>query len=243
MKPAIAVVALACTLLFGAGALAQRHYSFEEACRNAGQTTGACAPQAKQVQPMGCLKLEGHAFHPEKTAGDCVQTTLSPVLDAEILVELIGLENVDKINQLKLTIGRSAGINNAIAGFHNGSRMIIHDPQWAKAATAESYLVLGHEIGHHFCGHTLKTFEGRPQEKELEADRFSGASLKRFEIYHRRAFLADGLKAAARLYSDEGSRSHPPRAARIEAIRLGYNSGSPCGSLAPGIPGYSPQPR
>ena len=242
MKPAIATLALGCTFLFSATALAQRHYSFEEACRNAGQTTGPCAPQAKQAQPMGCLKLKGHAFHPEKSAADCLQTTLSPVLDAEILVELIGLENVDKINRLKLTIGRSAGINNAIAGFHNGSRMIVHDPQWAKAGTAESYLMLGHEIGHHFCGHTLKSYDGSPHEKELEADRFAGASIKRFEIYHGRPFLADALKAGARLFS-EGDRSHPPRAARLEAVRLGYNSGSPCGSLAPGIQGYSPRPR
>lgn len=173
MKPAIAVLALACTFLSGATALAQRHYSFEEACRNAGQTTGACAPQQK-VLPPECIKLEGFAFHAEKFAGDCIPTTPAPAFDAEILVELIGLSNVEKINQLELRIGRSTGNRNAHAGFHKGSRMIIYDYQWAKSATAESYLIMAHEIGHHFCGHTLKTYEGRPQEKELEADRFAG---------------------------------------------------------------------
>ena len=64
-----------------------------------------------------------------------------------------------------------------------------------------------------------------------------------FEIYHGKAFLDGALKAADRLYSVEGSRSHPPRAARVEAVLVGYKSGSPCGNLAPAIRGYSPQAR
>lgn len=231
------------SILFGDSAVAQQHYSFEEACRRAGQTTGPCAPKSQQQKPIGCVKLVGNAFHAEKFSGDCLETTLSPVIDSEIFVELLGLQNIPKVNELGLTIGRSTGFDNAVALFHDGSRMIIVDPEWARSATAESYLVLGHEAGHHFCGHTIKNARESPQDEELEADRFSGASIRRFEVYHGKVFLRDALEAAARLYSASGSRSHPPRAARLDAILLGYNSGSPCGSLAPGVRGFSSQPR
>lgn len=238
------------SLLLGDLAAAQQHYSFEEACRNAGWTDGPCAPKQQQGQRtkpqqgqrIGCVPLVGNAFHAEKVSVPCVETSLSPVLDAEIFVELIGLQNLPKLNDLKLTIGRSSGLNNAIATFHQGSRIIILDPEWSRSG-AEAYLVIGHEAGHHFCGHTLKNVELSPQHKELEADRFSGASIRRFESYHGRPFLQDALRAAERLYSPAGSRSHPPRPARIEAILLGYNSDSPCGNLASGIRGFSPQRR
>jgi hypothetical protein len=214
--------------------------NWQDVCRHLGSTTGACAPKSQLERPLGCVRLGGNAFHAEKSGvGDCLQTTLSPADDAQIFIELVGLPNISRINELKLTIGRSVGFKNAVALFHKGSRMIIHDPAWARAARAEFYLVLGHEAGHHICGHTVGAAERSPQEAELEADRFSGASIKRFEVYHARAFLADALKAAERLYSAAGSRSHPPRADRVAAIMLGYNSGSPCGNLAPPIRGYS----
>jgi len=230
----------------GDRAVAQQYYSFEEACRRAGNTTGACAPKSQQKNAPKCVRLHGNAFHAEKCSGDCIEATVSPVFDSEIFVEMIGLPNVAKVNELKLTIWRStpsANCKNAVAVFVDGSRSIVYDAAWAKAATAESYLILGHEAGHHFCGHTLGDVEISPHERELEADRFSGASIKRFETYHGKAFIREALAVAAKLYSLSGSRSHPPRAARVEAISLGYNSGSPCGNLAPGIRGYTSGPR
>src|SRR5262245_7669374 len=122
------------TVLSWSGALAQRYYSFEEACRNAGMTTGACAPKGQQGFSLGCVKTSGNAFHAEKATSGCVQTSLSPAEDAEILIELFGLPNIPKINQLGLTIGRTSDFNNAVAVFHNGGRMIIHNPAWAKTA-------------------------------------------------------------------------------------------------------------
>jgi hypothetical protein len=226
-------------------ALAQQHYTFEEACRRAGMTTGACAPKSQQPQTTICTHFGRNAFHAEAYAGaGCTQVTLSPVLDAELFIEMVGIPNASKINELGLTIGRSTGLKNAAAFFHDdGSRWMTYDPDWARAATAEAYLVLGHEAGHHFCGHTLATVKIDPKQRELEADRFSGASIKRFEVYHGKPFLDGALKAAERLYSQDGSRSHPPRAARLEAVLLGYKTGSQCGNLAPAIRGYSPQAR
>jgi hypothetical protein len=242
MRPtSVLQIFLLLSMLFCDRAVAQRTYTFEEACRNAGWTTGPCAPR-QQPQVLGCVPFPGNAFHAEAFSGDCIPTTVSPVLDSEIFVEMIGLPNIPKINELGLTIGRASNRNNAYATFYKGGRVLIIDPEWARSGV-EAYLIIGHEAGHHFCGHTLAGFKGRPKEKELEADRFSGASLKRFEIYHGRAFFADALKAAERLYSEEGHSSHPPRAARIKAITQGYTSGSPCGNLAPAIRGFSPSPR
>ena len=223
---------------------AQQYYSFEDACRMAGRTTGPCAPGSQQQNHLGCINTTGNAFHADKTSGStCIETTLSPVSDAEVFVEMIGLPNISKINDLKLTIGRSVGFMNAVALFNNGSRMIILDPAWAKSATAEAYLVLGHEAGHHFCGHVLNGDPLARKKQELEADQFSGAAIKRFEAYHGRAFLPGALQAAKTLYSASGSSSHPPREARLEAIIAGYNSGSSCGILFPGIRGYTAGPR
>jgi peptidase M48-like protein len=243
MRIALAVQIILLSMLTSDHASAQRYYSFEEACRNAGQTTGACAPKSQQEIYLGCEDLFGNAFHADQFSDkDCKHLTLSPGGDAQILVELFGLQNISKINDLQVTIARSVGINNAVATFAKGRRIIVHDPTWAKTATAEFYLVLGHEAGHHLCGHNRDTSLGRRKEQELEADRFSGASIKRFETYHGKPFLDSALKAAARLYSDD-NRSYPRRASRIEAVLLGYNSGSPCGNLAPAIKGFSPQPR
>jgi hypothetical protein len=156
---------------------------------------------------------------------------------------MIGLPNISKINDLKVTIGRSVGFMNAVALFNNGSRMIILDPEWAKSATAEAYLVLGHEAGHHFCGHVLNADPLARKRQELEADQFSGAAIKRFEAYHGRAFLQGALQAATTLYFASEGASHPPREARLEAIMAGYTSGSSCGTLSPGIRGYTAGPR
>jgi hypothetical protein len=244
MKVAPLLLLVFCLILLSDRTAAQQYYSFEDACRRAGRTTGACAPRSQQQSPLGCVNITGNAFHAEKSlSSSCIETTLSPVIDAELLVEMIGLPNISKVNDLKLTIGRSVGFQNAVALFHNGSRMIILDPEWARSATAEAYLVLGHEAGHHFCGHVLDSDPLARKKQELEADQFSGAAIKRFEAYHDRAFFQGALQAATRLYSASGSGSHPSREARLEAIALGYNSSSSCGTLAPGVHGYTAGPR
>lgn len=203
------------------------------------------------------MNVVKNSFHPDKFSAGCNDATLSPIFDFEVLIEMIGIPNIAALNELQLTILRSTGFKNATAVLlpeplpgEEGpqgptvKRLIVFDPEWVKASPAEAYLVLGHEAGHHFCGHDFSALDPSAiPEKELEADRFSGAAIKRFETYHGRPFLDGALKAAARLYPTEGSRSHPPREDRMKAILLGYNSGSPCGNLARGIPGYSPGPR
>jgi hypothetical protein len=72
---------------------------------------------------------------------------------------------------------------------------------------------------------------------ELEADRYAGAALRR--IAGQQTFFREGkggivqeaIGAAVRIFSIEGSATHPPRDQRIAAMIEGYTNGSPCSSL------------
>lgn len=176
---------------------------------------------------------DARGFHEEQFHDARIRLEPPAVTDVEILVELIGIPNAAKINALRLQIRRSFGIKNALAFYGQGFRSIAYDPDWAATATPEFYLVLGHEAGHLFCRHDVGGGAGTRIEQELEADRFAGASIKRFERYHNRSFFAAVLNAAATRYPDQGSTLYPSRAARLKALRTGYAEGSPCGDLAP----------
>lgn len=176
---------------------------------------------------------DARAFHEEQFRDANIKIEPPATNDVEILVELIGIPNAAKINALRLQIRRSLGIKNALAFFGQGYRSIAYDPSWAAAATPEFYLVLGHEAGHLFCEHVVGGGSGTRLEQEREADRFGGASVKRFETYHNRSFFPAVLAAASTRYPEQGSTLYPPRAARLEALRTGYAQGSPCGGLAP----------
>jgi hypothetical protein len=154
--------------------------------------------------------------------------------DVEILVELIGLPNIPKLNAQRLHIRRVLGLRNACAlPEAGGYATIAYDPNWASGDTGQFYLALGHEAGHHFCGHFTGTGNGRWLQSELDADQFAGACVKRFEVYHNRALFNQVVAAASAKYPDQGSLLYPSRALRLDALRRGYEQGSPCGSLAP----------
>jgi hypothetical protein len=191
---------------------------------------GAAPAQNVEYATLGKDAL---AFHEDIFRERKIRLEAPVVFDVEIFVELVGLPNIAKINALRLQIRRSLGLRNAAAVFFNDYRTIVYDPDWAKSVSAEFYLVLGHEAGHHFCGHTVGSVKANPFERELEADRFSGASIRRFEVYHGRSFINEALATAREKYSESGNSIYPPRAMRIEAIERGYREGSPCGGLAP----------
>ena len=75
--------------------------------------------------------------------------------------------------------------------------------------------ILAHEIGHHLSGHTIAEPKNR-HEEELEADKFAGF------ILHQ---LGASIETAKNVFSyspEEGSQTHPPKAARIAAITNGW---------------------
>ena len=177
-----------------------------------------------EAQEHGCFGRGDFAWHPPfKLFGEHVcldePDPDAQLHDQDMLAELTG----DPEAILKFSVGRSLGIKNGFAVIMQGERYIVFDPAWyADASKVSRYLVLGHEIGHHVCGHTKGTRMSR-WEVELEADRYAGAAIRRAG-----GALEQVLQAAARRYSTEGSRTHPPRADRLAAIRAGFNNGSPC---------------
>lgn len=186
------------------------------------------------------------AFHKEEIRGRGYELAPPVIGDIEIFVELIGIPNTAKINDLKLQIRRTKtpGFNNALAFEGRGCRTILFDPYWASGDTPGFYLILSHEAGHHFCGHTVAQVLRDRMERELEADEFSGASIRRYEIYHSRSFFKQVYAAALSKYPEKGTVTHPPRALRLKAIKRGYEHGSHCSNLAPVTgPGYSPPQR
>lgn len=165
------------------------------------------------------------AFHEDKFLDLNMKMEAAVVADAEILVELVGLPNVAKINALKLQIRRILGLKNAVALEGGGYRTIAYDPEWASGDTPGFYLALGHEAGHHFCGHSIGNVHGNRWQIELEADQFGGAAIRRLEVYHGQTLFAQVFAAATKKYPEQGWFLNPPRAARLEALRLGYEQG------------------
>lgn len=181
------------------------------------------------------------AFHEEKFAGLSVKMEDSMTSDAEILVELVGLPNIPKVNAMRIRIRRAFGLSNAASGEGDGFQTIVYDPNWAAGDTAGFYLALGHEAGHLFCGHTVGGGQNDRSQKELEADQFGGASIRRFETYHSQSLFGQVFAAAATRYPEQAAATYPPLALRLEALRRGYEQGSPCGDFAPVTQsGFSP---
>jgi hypothetical protein len=203
----------------------------------------SCAASA-QSQQWVTIGKNARAFHEAELRGLNIQVEPTVVRDVEILIELIGLPNTAKINALSLQIRRSVGIKNAFGFEQGGFSTVVYDPDWAARVPAEFYLVLGHELGHFFCGHYANNSGGDSLRAELEADRFDGASIKRFEVYHNRSFFGAVSVAARAKYDEQASTLYPSRTARLEALAKGYEQGSPCGGLVPVLEsGLSRGPR
>jgi hypothetical protein len=88
---------------------------------------------------------------------------------------------------------------------------------------------MGHEIGHHACGHTIGASAAGAWQRELEADRYAGAAARRMLEWKSYLGPFDEMVAAAvRNLSPDGSATHPPARMRVEAMWDGYRNGSPC---------------
>jgi len=110
-------------------------------------------------------------------------------------------------------MGRSVGINNAFAAIRLGRRYIVLDPFWVQDHWARIFII-GHELGHHVCGHTAGVMRESPWPKELEADRFSGMVIHAMEQAGY-VTLQDALGNGMAMLSEQGSTSHPPRSSEL----------------------------
>jgi hypothetical protein len=147
-------------------------------------------------------------------------------------------------NKSSLAIGRTGDIRvNAFAAIYGGKRYIVMSHE-IHSEYQMMALVMGHELGHHVCGHTAGLLQSNPWARELEADTFSGVAIRSGSFGLN---LQTAIKYASQLFSAEGTPTHPPAARRIEAIIDGYNNGSPCigrpvGPIASSELGGSPDP-
>jgi len=118
-------------------------------------------------------------------------------------------------------------INNAIAITpEDGLRYIIYDIEFisklnTSAIDWAAMSILAHELGHHLCGHTLRSSQSLEEQrkKELEADEFSGFILAKLG-----ASLAQAQAAAKEIASegDDAYSTHPNKEKRLASIEKGF---------------------
>lgn len=113
---------------------------------------------------------------------------------------------------------------NAIATEQDGNRLIVYDRRLSPRVGYEgAMMIIGHELGHHFCRHIGKPADPR---QELEADRFAGAAMR------KAGFTLNQALAAIPILDERPSKSHPGRSQRVKAITAGWNdpaTGKTCG--------------
>ena len=107
----------------------------------------------------------------------------------------------------------------AFAAIRKGRRYVVYDSaefNWRAGSTnwVETG-IMAHEIGHHLGGHTAGIGDS-DWDQELEADGFAGFALGRLG-----ARLDQTLLWTAEL-NEAGTKSHPPKAQRIEAAETGW---------------------
>ena len=117
---------------------------------------------------------------------------------------------------------KAANVPNAAAVFREGQRLILYSQSFLRQIAEQtgtkwgSTSIMAHEIGHHLAGHTLSKNEKRP-DLELEADKFSGHIL-----YKMGATIEEAKIAMERQAGAGGSKTHPPKSARLAAIHNGW---------------------
>lgn len=110
----------------------------------------------------------------------------------------------------------------AIAYIKGHERIIAYNPAFIASIVDSAHTnwaavsILAHEIAHHLLGHTLDPAAMHPGD-ELACDRYSG-----FILYGMGATLEESLAAMDVAGDPHGTERHPPKAARVEAIRQGW---------------------
>jgi len=120
------------------------------------------------------------------------------------------------------TVIESARVRTASAYIKGRKRVIAYNPSFIASimdSTCTDWVavsILAHEIGHHLLGHTLAPQALRPGD-ELACDHYSG-----FILHAMGASLQETVAAMDVAGNPHGTRRHPPKHARLEAIRQGW---------------------
>lgn len=124
--------------------------------------------------------------------------------------------------------------DDGFAVLYKGKRLIVLGSN-NDSTTLRHGLLLGHELGHHICGHSIGIAWENNWAKELEADRYAGVALRTYIDSDDRNQLYLGEDDIETAVKDTfghnlfGNATHPPVAQRLAAIMNGYRTGtSPC---------------
>jgi len=129
----------------------------------------------------------------------------------------------DVCNAMELTVEDGCNIfpmnadlgGNAIATVLEGNKVIVYDRQMSPDIGYEGAMaIMAHELGHHYCGHLSQK---HAPSRELEADRFAGAAMRRSDM------PLESALAMAKFMDERPSRSHPARVQRVNAFKAGWN--------------------
>lgn len=171
-----------------------------------------------QAQAQARLHLHGEdhlcSFAPHEVFDDQIYS-FSSSKHAEDMVAQI-LSTVGLAPRFKIF---AANVPNAAAVIDGEERLIVYSEDWIQNSISNNrwaaVALLSHEIAHHLNGHTLEAGGSRPPT-ELEADKFAGFAVGK---------LGGSLQEAQWLFRQlpsEGSSTHPPRGARLEAVAVGW---------------------
>ncbi len=156
-------------------------------------------------QTLDSLSNENYEYEPDRIAKEAVSKILKYTgLTPNFIVV------VDK------------DISTAQAYLKNTKRYIAYNPAFIQKLNDKTNTnwaavsVLAHEIGHHLSGHTL--LREQSPGNELIADKFSG-----FILHQMGATLTDAIAALSAIGHEMDTTKHPPKNARIQAIKEGWN--------------------
>ncbi|MEM1220038.1 MAG: hypothetical protein AAGH79_14050 [Bacteroidota bacterium] len=174
------------------------------------------AQQLMEINPDACCSYYGEDIAENQIYSFSSSTEAEEIVQR--IVDVVGLKPNFEI--------KAGNVPNALATIQNGQRLILYSQNFMlkiNNSTGTNWAgisILAHEIAHHLQGHTIEGGGSRP-ELELEADEWSGFALAKMG-----ATLEEAQKAVETHSSHSGSRTHPPKSARLEAIAVGWAKGN-----------------
>ncbi|MFD0796016.1 hypothetical protein ACFQZJ_00975 [Maribacter chungangensis] len=177
---------------------------------------------------MPFLKIHAQGFRQNVVVESIDQVCMgnqSEAADAEaeaIVDEMMGQMGLNR----SFTLRKCANIGNALAHIEedengNLTPYILYDPQWLAQMSKKSNTdwasigVLAHEVGHFLLYHSLNN-QGSSPRLEISADRFAGTTLARM------GSTLEEAQSMFKNYPEKASSSHPGKADRMEAIKVGW---------------------
>ena len=110
---------------------------------------------------------------------------------------------------------------NAVATKCDSNKVIVYDRRISPSIGYKgAQAVMAHELGHHLCNHlgAPSTDLRHSHKRELEADRFAGATLRRL------GFSRVSTLSYLHLLMEQPTQSHPSRMERRTALLAGWDN-------------------